>query len=337
MAGKTYDLVCVGRSCIDLYSNDIGAPFPEIKTFSAYVGGSPTNICVGAGRLGVRCAMLTAVGNDPVGEFVLRFLRDEGIETQFISYKPGHRTGAAIVGIEPPDRFPLVYYRENCADIELSIGDVLAAPISDCRVLLIAGTNLSREPSRSATIFAAERAKATGVPVFLVLDLRADQWPDLRAYGVTIRSALRLVDVVIGTGDEVKAAALSGDASVAVEHYQVSDARVAGDVSMAAGQVLASGVKTLVMTRGGDGVTVYTREGEVIDAPPFPVDVLNTLGAGDAFTGGLLYGYLQGWDWRRAARMGNACGAIVVTRHGCANFMPYREEALQFVEDRGGF
>ncbi|MCW5976736.1 MAG: 5-dehydro-2-deoxygluconokinase [Bryobacteraceae bacterium] len=337
MAEKPYDLICVGRSCLDLYSNDIGAPFPEIKTFSAYVGGSPTNICVGARRLGVDCAMLTAVGRDPVGEFVLRFLRDEGIETRFVSYKPGRRTGAAVVGIEPPDRFPLVYYRDNCADIELSIDDAAAAPIDSCRALLIAGTNFSRDPSRSATLFAAERAKAAGAEVFLVLDLRADQWPDLRAYGVTIRSALRLVDVVVGTGDEVKAAALAGDVAAAVEHFQVSDARVAGDVALAAGQILAAGVKTLVMTRGREGVTVYTREGEAIDAAPFPVEVYNTIGAGDAFTAGLLYGRLAGWDWRRAARLGNACGAIVVTRHGCANFMPYLDEALPFIESRGGF
>lgn len=337
MTPKTFDLVCVGRSCLDLYSNDIGASFSEIKSFSAYVGGSPTNICVGARRLGLRCAMVSAVGKDPVGDFVVRFLRDEGIETRFISSRSDRRTGAAMVAMEPPDRFPLVYYRDNCADIELSIDDILAAPVEDCRVLLIAGTNLSREPSRSATMFAAERAKAAGASVFLVLDLRADLWSDLRAFGVVVRSMIPLVDVVIGTSDEVKATALTGEARVEVEHHQVSDARVTGDEAVAVQQLLRAGIETVVMTRGSNGVTVYSRAGETIEVAPFPVEICNTLGAGDAFAGGLLYGHLKGWDWRRSARMGNACGAIVVTRHGCANFMPYEHEALEFVESRAGF
>src|SRR5881409_3164376 len=124
----TFDLITMGRSSIDLYANDAGAPFTEIKSFAAYVGGSPTNIAVGAQRLGLRTAVLTAVGEDPVGDFILKFLTDEGVETKFIPRKPGTRTSAVILGIEPPDKFPLVYYRDNCADIELTIDDVLAAP-----------------------------------------------------------------------------------------------------------------------------------------------------------------------------------------------------------------
>jgi 5-dehydro-2-deoxygluconokinase len=182
-----------------------------------------------------------------------------------------------------------------------------------------------------------EQAKAANRKVVLVLDLRPDQWHDLRAYGVAIRSVLPLADVVIGTGDEVKAAALIEGMSVAVEHSQVSDARVSGDVAKAVKAVLACGVEALVMTRGGEGARVYTPQGEVIDVAPLPVEVYNILGAGDAFASGFLYGYLKGWDWHRAARMGNACGAIVVTRHGCANFMPFEQGALAFIESRGGF
>ncbi len=337
MSEPSFDIVCVGRNCIDLYSNEIGAPFPDIKTFSAYVGGCPSNIAVGTRRLGLRSAMLTAVGQDPVGEFVLKFFQTEGIEAGYIPFKPGHRTSAVILGIEPPDRFPMVYYRENCADAQLSIDDVLAAPVDDTRVLLIAGTNLTREPCRSATIFAAERAKAAGGSVFLVLDLRADQWHDLRAYGVNIRSVLRLADIVIGTGDEIKAAMLVEGMTVAVEHSQVSDAHVSGDEAAAVDALLRTGVEALVMTRGSSGASVHTSSGEVIEAEPYPVEIYNTIGAGDAFASGVIYGYLKGWDWRRAARMGNACGAIVVTRHGCANFMPYEREALDFVKEGGGF
>jgi len=337
MTDRSYDILAMGRSSIDLYANEIGAPFTEIKSFAAYVGGCPTNISVGTRRLGLRSALLTAVGADPVGDFILSFLEKEGVVTSFIPRKPGRRTSAVILGIEPPDKFPLVYYRDNCADIELTIDDVLAAPIDDSRALLISGTGLSREPSRSATLFAASQAKSNGATVFLDLDFRPDQWHDARAYGVTIRAAMQLVDVVIGTADEVKAAALETESSVSVEHSQVSSARVGGDVAKAIESVLASGPSTLVMKRGGESTTVYLRGGEVFEAAPFPVDVCNVLGAGDAFASGLIYGYLKGWDWHRAARMGNACGAIVVTRHGCANFMPFEQEALFFIDERGGF
>src|SRR5882762_5460805 len=133
MTDQSYDILAMGRSSIDLYANEIGAPFTEIKSFAAYVGGCPTNISVGTRRLGLRSALLTAVGEDPVGDFILSFLEKEGVVTRFIPRKPGRRTSAVILGIEPPDRFPLVYYRDNCADIQLTIDDVLAAPITQSR------------------------------------------------------------------------------------------------------------------------------------------------------------------------------------------------------------
>src|SRR5687767_9561423 len=253
---RSYDILTMGRSSIDLYANDIGAPFPEIKSFAAYVGGCPTNIAVGTHRLGLRSAVLTGVGQDPVGDFLLHFLKEEGVTTSFIKHKPGRRTSAVILGIEPPDKFPLVYYRDNCADIELTIDDVLSAPIADSRSLLISGTGLSREPSRSATLFAAEQARASGTTVVLDLDFRPDQWHDARAFGVTTRSVLRLTDVVLGTADEVKAGALQEDVSVTVKHSQVSGAQVSGDVLKAVAEILAAGPEALVLKRGGDGTTV---------------------------------------------------------------------------------
>lgn len=337
MADRDFDILSMGRSSIDLYANDIGAPFPEIKNFAAYVGGCPTNISVGMRRLGMRSVLLTAVGEDPVGDFVLHFLDQEGVVSNFIPRKAGRRTSAVILGIEPPDKFPLVFYRDNCADIELTIADVLASPIDQSRLLLISGTGLSREPSRGATIFAAERARASGTKVVLDLDFRPDQWHEARAFGVTIRSILRLSDLVLGTADEVNAAVLQEETSVTIEHSQVSGARVSGDVLQAVNKILAAGPDALVLKRGGEGTTVYLQGGETVEAATFPVEVYNVLGAGDAFASGFLYGYLKGWDWYRSARMGNACGAIVVTRHGCANFMPYEKEALAFVEAQGGF
>ena len=164
---RTYDTLHMGRSSIDLYANEVGAPFPEIKSFAAYIGGSPTNISVGARRLGLKTALVTGLGEDPVGDFILTFLQKEGVETKFSPRKPGHRTSAVVLGIEPPDKFPLVYYRDNCADIELTIDDVLAAPVAGSQVFQFAGTNLSKDPSRSATIFGAELAQQVGTEVVL--------------------------------------------------------------------------------------------------------------------------------------------------------------------------
>jgi len=332
---ETYDILAIGRSSIDLYSNDVGSPFPEITSFGAFVGGCPTNISVGTRRLGLKSALLTAVGDDPVGEFLLKFLNDEGVETRFIVNKPGHRTSAVVLGIEPPDRFPLIYYRDNCADIELTIDDVIASPIAECRSVLISGTGLSKEPSRSATLYATEQAKAMERLVFLDLDFRADQWHDPRAFGVGVRSVLRNVDIAIGTEEEIKAASLTDVSHLSIEHSQISNPNIEGDMEAAIATILSAGPEALVVKRGSDGADIHLKQGEVIHAAPFPVEIYNTLGAGDAFASGFIYGILNGWDWRKSARLGNATGAIVVTRHGCANFMPTMVEVNAFVEQRG--
>jgi 5-dehydro-2-deoxygluconokinase len=338
---RSYDVITMGRSSIDLYSNDIGAPFVEITSLAAYVGGCPTNISIGTRRLGLRSALLTAVGDDQVGDFILHFLQREGVETRFIPHKPGRRSSAVVLGIEPPDRFPLTYYRDNCADIELTIDDVLATPIADSRALLITGTGLSKEPSRSATLFAAETARRAGTAVALDIDFRPDQWDDPRAFGVTLRSALRLVDIVIGTEDEINAAMLTNPGQISLTHSQISDARVSGNISTAISALLSLGPRVLAQKRGAAGSRVHlVSNGSLttqIDVPGFPVEVSNILGAGDAFASGFLYGFVKGWDWYKAARLGNACGAILVTKHGCANFMPTHDEVMAFIQDHGGF
>jgi 5-dehydro-2-deoxygluconokinase len=316
---RTYDVLCIGRSSIDLYANDIGAPFEEITSFAALVGGCPTNISVGTHRLGLKSALLSPLGNDKVGDFIVHFLDKEGVESKYIPIKPGRRTSAALVAIQPPDHFPLLYYRDNTPDLELTIDDVLAAPIADSRLLVISGVGLLRDPSRSATQFAAELAASVGTEVVLDIDLRADLWHDLRAFGMTVRVTLPLVDIVIGTDTEILVATGAKDPEAAVAR-------------------LLEGVrKAVVFKRGEHGATVYTKDGNVYPANPFKVKILNVLGAGDAFASGFLYGHLQGWDWAKSARMGNATGAIVVTRQGCANDMATLKEAMDFIESQGGF
>jgi len=268
------------------------------------VGGSPLNISVGGRRLGLNTVALTALGADPVGDFILHFLEEEGVETAFIPRKPGHRTSAVVLGIEPPDKFPLVYYRDNCADIELTIDDVLASPVTRCKIFQFAGTNLSKEPSRSATFFAAEQARAAGAEVVFDIDFRPDQWHDPRAFGVMARAILPLVDIVLATDDEINAAMLRDPAQITLTHSQVSDTKVAGDVDAGIASMLARGPKALVQKRGIHGARTHLKREdgsiEQIDSPGYPVEVYNILGAGDAFAAGFICGYLRGMGWRKA-------------------------------------
>jgi 5-dehydro-2-deoxygluconokinase len=312
-----YDVLAMGRSSIDLYAHEIGRPLPEVRSFDAYVGGCPTNVSVGTRRLGLRSALLTAVGDDQVGDFVTAFLDREHVDTRFIPRKPGRRTSAVVMAIQPPDRFPLTFYRDNCADRALTVDDVARAPVSESRVVFLTGTGLSHEPGRGATLSAAATARQTSVPVVVDIDYRPDQWEHTSAFADQMAALLESATLAVGTEEELAAA--TGIARV----------------EAGAAALLARGIEALVLKRGEHGSTIFRRGAMPSDVPPFPVEVLNVLGAGDAFASGFLYGYLQGWPLERAARLGNACGAIVVTRHGCANFMPTLDEVAAFVADRG--
>lgn len=332
-----YDILAIGRSSIDLYSNDSGAPFEGINSFGAFVGGCPTNIAVGTRRLGLKSALLTAVGDDPVGKFILNFLNKEGVETKFVPVKPENVSSAVLLGIQPPDKFPLMFYRDNCADIQLTIDDVLKSPVKESKAILVSGTGLSAEPSRSATVLAVEMARSAGVKVIFDLDFRANQWADPRAFGVNARQILSMVDIVIGTQEEINAAMLTDVSQIEINNNAISDPTITGNVEENISALLAKGPAALVEKRGAEGAAVHLPDGEVITAAPFKVDIVNVLGAGDAFASGFIYGYLKEWDWQQCVRMGNATGAIVVTRQGCANFMPYEKETLDFIEANGGF
>jgi len=309
---RAVDVVAVGRSSLDLYAHQIGCAMADVRSFDAYIGGCALNVSVGTRRLGLRSLLLTAVGDDQVGDFIVSSLVREGVETRCIPRKPGRRTSAVVLTIQPPDRFPLTFYRDNCADRALTPDDVAATPIADSRVVFVTGTGLSHSPGRQATHAAAAAARRAGVPVVVDIDYRPDQWDDVGAFAGEMQALLGAATLAVGTEEEVAAAACAANARD----------RVA--------TLLATGIDALVMKRGAHGATIYRR-----DAPPLDVTVLNVLGAGDAFASGLLYGYLQGWPLERAARLGNACGAIIVTRHGCANFMPTLDEVMAFLAERG--
>ena len=337
MADKKFDVITYGRSSIDLYSQEPGAAFEEIPGFHAFVGGSPLNIAVGCSRLGMTAALLSAVGKDKVGDFILNFLQKEGVITDKIPVIDGARSSAVVLGIEPPDRFPLVYYRDNCADSQINMDHVLAAEIEKSALLEVSGTALNIEPTRSAAFLAAEIARKNDVPVVLDLDFRADQWYDIRAFGVTVRAFMKNANIILGTEEEVLAAYISDNNQLSISHQQISAPEITGNIEEAILGILSLGVDALIMKTGSRGARIHLPDGTRQEVPGFPVEVLNILGAGDAFAAGFIYGYLKEWDLYKCCRMGNACGAHVVTQLGCANFNPYEKEILDFIESKGGF
>lgn len=334
---KIYDVITYGRSSIDLYSQVVGAPFEDIPGFHAFVGGSPLNIAVGCSRLGLKASLLTGVGRDKVGDFLLNFLEKEKVITENIPVIDSARSSAVILGIEPPDRFPLVYYRDNCADSQITIDHVLKTGIEKARLLEVSGTALNIEPTRSSAFLAAEIARKNDVPVMLDLDFRADQWHDIRAFGITSRAFMRNVNIVLGTEEEILAAYLTDESQLNISHQQISAPEIKGDINVAIKGILGLGVDALIVKTGSRGAIVYLPDGTIEEVPGFPVEVVNVLGAGDAFAAGFIYGYLKGWDLYKSCRMGNACGAHVVTQLGCANFTPYEKEILELIESKGGF
>jgi 5-dehydro-2-deoxygluconokinase len=328
----SYDLITLGRVGLDLYSMNIGAPFVEIQAFDTAVGESPTNIAIGSSRLGLRVAALTAVGDEPIGDFVLNFLKKEGVDTRYIPRIPDTRTGMAVVGIEPPDRFPLVFYRENPADIYLSVQHIMAVPIAESRALQISGTALSRGACRDAALYAAEVGHAAETTVFVDLDLRPDQWEHPRSFGLNVRTLFPSSDIIIGTEEEFFAV-LAKDPEPNMANRVLTEGMRSALKRALAEQVARQPDTTLVVKRGERGVSIYDRD-QIHDVEGFPVEIVNTIGAGDAFASGLIYGHAQGWDWERIGRFANACGAIVVTRHGCAKAMPFLDEVTEFIRKR---
>jgi 5-dehydro-2-deoxygluconokinase len=196
---------------------------------------------------------------------------------------------------------------------------VQKAPVDRSRVVLVTGTGMSHEPGRTATLVAAEQARASGARVVVDIDYRPGAWPSADHFGANVRTLLRQATLAVGTEEEVAAAA------------------GAADVAVSTTRLLSLGLEALVLKRGGRGAVIYRPGQAPREIAAFPITVLNVLGAGDAFASGLLYGWLQGWPLERAVRMGCATGAIVVTRHGCANFMPTLPEVEEFVASHGGW
>lgn len=331
----TYDLITVGRANMDLYSTDIGEPFEKVRHFEAMVGGSPTNIAIATSRLGLRTIAFTGVGEDRVGDFILDYLEAEGVVTDHVARIPDKLSSLALLGVEPPSHFPLLFYREDPADIHLTIEHAGALPLDETRAVQLSGNAFSRGSCAEAATWIGSEAQRRGVEVFMDLDLRPTDWAAPREYGATLRSNFGNVDVIIGTEEELMAA-LAPDPEHVMSGGHIDPADVARLDGYVSALVAGDGAPhAVVVKRGPQGASLFTSDG-VTDVPGFPVEVVNTVGAGDAFASGLITRRLRGDGWHDAIRYANACGAIEVTRHGCSAAFPRPDEVVVFMEAHAG-
>ncbi|NGM46640.1 5-dehydro-2-deoxygluconokinase [Rhodobacter sp. SGA-6-6] len=330
---KTLDVITIGRSSVDLYGAQVGGRLEDMGSFQKYIGGSPCNIAAGTARLGLKSALITRVGDEHMGRFIREELAREGVDVRGVKTDPERLTALVLLGIRDDKQFPLIFYRENCADMALCEGDIDEGFIAEARAVVATGTHLSHPRTEAAVLKALTLARKHGAQTALDIDYRPNLW-GLSGHGdgenrfiasaaVTARlqATLPLFDLIVGTEEEFHIAGGSTDTLAAL--------RAVRAVSKA----------TLVCKRGPMGAVAFTgaipetlEEGQ--SGPGFPIEVFNVLGAGDGFMSGLLKGWLDGESWQVALTYANACGAFAVSRHGCTPSYPSWTE-LQFFLSRG--
>jgi len=330
---KTLDLIAVGRSSVDLYGQQIGGRLEDMGSFAKYLGGSPTNTASGGARLGLKTGLLTRVGADHMGRFIREQLQREGVDVAGVLSDPDRLTALVILGIRDRVNFPLIFYRENCADMALEAADVDEAWFASAGAVLINGTHLSQPNVYAASLKAVRAVKAAGGRVAFDIDYRPVLWGltgkdagenrfvENREVTAKLQEVVALCDLIVGTEEEIHILGGTTD-------------------TIAALRAIRKGTDALlVCKRGPDGCVAFPGAipdslDEGVSARGFKVEVFNVLGAGDAFMAGFLRGWLRDEPVETCCEWGNACGAIVVSRHGCAPAMPTWVELEAFLSER---
>ena len=329
-SGRPLDIICLGRFAVDFYAQQIGARLEDVASFAKYLGGSSANTAFGCARLGLKAAMASRIGDDALGRFLVETVAKEGCDVSHVSVDPTRLTGAVVLGIKDRDTFPLIFLRENCADMAVTDADIAADFIARAKGLLITGTHFSTPHVHRVSSLALERARAHDVRTILDIDYRPVLWGlTARGDGATrfvasdtvtahLQALLPSFDLVIGTEEEFAIAGGSTDIIAALK---------------AARRLTAA---TFVVKRGPLGCAVIDGAipaslDDAFNGRGVKVEVLNVLGAGDAFNAGFLSGWLRGEDYDACCRYANACGALVVSRHGCAPAMPTRIELDHYI------
>jgi 5-dehydro-2-deoxygluconokinase len=311
---RSFDVITMGRIGVDVYPREIGVSLREVKTFGKYLGGSATNVAVASARYGRRTAVITRTGDDPFGEFLHDALRGFGVDDRWVCSVPGLPTPVTFCEIFPPDDFPLYFYRQPKApDLEIYAAELDLDAIRTSRVFWATVTGLSQEPSRSATLAALQARAKSGITI-LDLDYRPMFWPSREAARAAVQQALPHVTVAVGNRDECETAVGESDPHTA--------ARL----------LLDYGLELAVVKQGPRGVLAGDRV-SAVEVPPVPVEVVNGLGAGDAFGGALCHGLLARWGVERLMRFCNAAGALVASRLACADAMPWESEVNTMLKE----
>ncbi len=330
MTDKTLDIITIGRASVDLYGAQVGGRLEDMGSFEKYIGGSPTNIACGAARLGLRAGLITRVGDEHMGRFIRKQLAREGVSTDGVVTDPERLTALVLLGIRDEDQFPLIFYRENCADMALDEGDIDEGFIASSRGVVVTGTHLSHPRTEAAVLKALQLARKHGLRTALDIDYRPNLWGvaghgdgesrfvESAAVTAKLLSTLHYFDLIVGTEEEFHIAGGSTDTLAAL--------RAVREVSGA----------TLVCKRGAMGAVAIAGaipasldDGQT--GPGFPIEVFNVLGAGDGFFAGLLKGWMDGESWPKALTYANACGAFAVSRHGCTPSYPTQAELAFFL------
>ncbi len=309
----TLELLTIGRVSVDLYAEQLGVPFAQVRSFAQSIGGSPTNVAVAAARLGRRAAVVTAVGDEDFGDYVRAKLRGFGVDTSFVGTHPTLRTPLAFAAMDPPEDPKLLFYREPSApDEHVEATDALVDAARTAEIFWVAGSCLSGERTGPTTRRLLEQ-RARRRHTVLDLDYRPTFWPSEGEAHRAVSAALAHATVAVGNRRECEVAVGSADPDEAAD------------------RLLARGLELAVVKLGGDGVLVATQAARTL-VPPVPVEVVCGLGAGDAFGGALCHGLLSGWDPVEAVRYANAAGAIVASRLLCADAMPVAREVEEVME-----
>ena len=306
------DVIILGRIGYDLYSEEPHVPLPEVRRFSRYLGGSSANMAVGLARLGARAGMVSCLGSDSLSRFLIEFLNRENVDTSHVQTAPGYLPSLAITEVSPPNSFPQVFYRHDPVDTRFDATAADLDYVAGARLFVTNGTSLCASPSRESTYRALERAKEAGCRVVFDVDYRAMSWRSPEEAGLAVRLALPFIDILIGNQLELTLVAGVSDLEAATEKLR----RPGGPI--------------LVSKLGELGTRVWTGADSVF-LPPYAVDVVSTIGAGDGFASGFLYALLNDKPMAECLHYGNAAAAIVVSRLSCSEAMPTLVEVEEMI------
>ena len=310
------EALLMGRVLVDLYPNEWNVPLKDVQTFAKFLGGTAGNTAVGLARLGASVGMISKVGDDGFGVYLKEVLEREGIDHRFVTVDRTYRTALAFCEVYPPDHFPITFYRTpSCPDLQLRIEDIPLEVLRGMPLLHATGTALCQSPSREATFYALEQHRGDGRINVFDIDYRPMVWDHPYNAHTYADFALSLADIVIGNLDEVEMA--TGRREPA----------------KAARRILDAGARVAVVKMGGQGCEIFTADAH-LTIPPYRVDVVNGLGAGDAFNAAFEYGLLRGLPLPQCGRMGNAAGALVATQLGCSVAMPTLERLELFMAEQ---